>query len=604
MQIASLRIENFRGIQQGTINFSRHTVLVGPNNSGKSTIIEALALLFGRERMVRSLTEHDFYGSSPQPADRIRLIATVVGFDGDDPTQHLEWFRDGRGIVKWWDPVEKAVRPLRDQQGWSLACQIAFSARFSREDLEVETKRYFYDDDGVGDVFAGDEVATSIPAQIIRSMGFFLVPASRTWDRTISFGSELFRKVVAAAAGQPYASVLAERDRLRQPLNKLEDDEHLAPIVTSLNDELRGFFRTAPSVHLRVTTTDSDGLLEAVAPHYAHEGAALAIPARRHGSGLLSLQHLLLLLQFGRLRDESGEGFWMALEEPELHVPPPLQRRLVHRVQALSTQTIVTTHSPTVAALADPQGVLMVRAEGGMLTSQPLLASVLAADTPNSVRKLFQVNRVETIAALMHDFVLVPEGRTDFEWLGLLVRAVDLHQGWTAEQTSWFDAFVGVVPTHDGAVVRSVAALAPLHRRVVALVDGDAEGMGYSNQLIAANTPNLAHILRWPGGQMLEDVIGWIVAADVTILAAMALPQPPANVAELVARLRSEDRPAGGMKKDTTSYEAIASAIGLSDACRARARTVLDALSDAVQGKANAHVVADANQPMVKVFAP
>jgi hypothetical protein len=60
MQIADLRIENFRGIRTGHIRFGAHTVFIGPNNCG-TTIIEAPALLFGRDRMVRSLTEHDFF---------------------------------------------------------------------------------------------------------------------------------------------------------------------------------------------------------------------------------------------------------------------------------------------------------------------------------------------------------------------------------------------------------------------------------------------------------------------------------------------------------------------------------------------------------------
>jgi hypothetical protein len=103
-----------------------------------------------------------------------------------------------------------------------------------------------------------------------------------------------------------------------------------------------------------------------------------------------------------------------------------------------------------VAALADPKGVAVLRNDGGVLTAIPLLTSTLPADTPNSVRKLFQVNRVETIAAVMHEFVMVPEGRTDYEWLGLLGRAVDLHQSWAAADECRFDAFVGVIPTHDG----------------------------------------------------------------------------------------------------------------------------------------------------------
>ncbi|WP_223251996.1 AAA family ATPase [Paracoccus mutanolyticus] len=63
-------------------------MLVGANNCGKTTVIEALALLFGRDRMIRQLTEHELHSSNPQPADRIRLIATVIGFHDDDPAQH------------------------------------------------------------------------------------------------------------------------------------------------------------------------------------------------------------------------------------------------------------------------------------------------------------------------------------------------------------------------------------------------------------------------------------------------------------------------------------------------------------------------------------
>jgi hypothetical protein len=595
MEIASLKIENFRGVQQGMIRFSPHTVLVGANNCGKTTVIEALALLFGRDRMVRQLTEHDFYGSNPQPADRIRLCATVIGFHDDDPAQHPDWFRDDRGIVKWWNAAPGTVHPARTDPAWKLACQIAFSARFHRPSLEVETLRYFHDDDSVGDVFDAETV-TPFPSRLIRELGFFFVPAARTWDRTVSFGSELFRRVVAAGDGQPSESVLAERDRLRAPEARLERDERLLPIVDRLNQELRGFFRTNPTLHLRVTPTDSDGLLESVVSHYAHSGAAVPLPAKRHGSGLLSLQHLLLLLQFGRLRVEADENFWMALEEPELHVPPQLQRRLVHRIQSISRQTLVSTHSPMVAALADPSGVAVLRNEGGVLTSVPLLQSTLPADTPNSVRKLFQVNRVETIAAVMHDFVLVPEGRTDYEWLGLLVRAVDLHQSWAAADECRFDAFFGVIPTHDGSVVRTAAAISTLHPRVVVLVDGDPDGVGYANALNAAGAPNSGIILRWGNGQMLEDVIGWIIDADAAAcLPTIAIDNPPVNVGDLVARLKDEVRATGGLKKDSSGYEAIASAIGANEACCARARTLLNAITEVAQGADNPLFVADQN---------
>jgi putative ATP-dependent endonuclease of the OLD family len=77
MHIARIKISGFRGVRSADITLGRHAVLVGPNNSGKTTIIEALALLFGRDRLVRRLTEHDFHGSAPDEAARILCIATV-----------------------------------------------------------------------------------------------------------------------------------------------------------------------------------------------------------------------------------------------------------------------------------------------------------------------------------------------------------------------------------------------------------------------------------------------------------------------------------------------------------------------------------------------
>lgn len=85
MHIVRLKISGFRGVCSADITLGRHAVQVGPNNSGKTTIIEALALLFGRVRLVRRLTEHDFHGSAPNEAARILCIATVTDFTPNDP---------------------------------------------------------------------------------------------------------------------------------------------------------------------------------------------------------------------------------------------------------------------------------------------------------------------------------------------------------------------------------------------------------------------------------------------------------------------------------------------------------------------------------------
>ena len=62
MQVSFLSIRNFRGVSQAEIHFSGHTLLIGGNNVGKSTVCEALDLVLGPDRLYRNppVEEFDF----------------------------------------------------------------------------------------------------------------------------------------------------------------------------------------------------------------------------------------------------------------------------------------------------------------------------------------------------------------------------------------------------------------------------------------------------------------------------------------------------------------------------------------------------------------
>ncbi len=256
MYVARLKISGFRGVQTADIALGQHTVLVGPNNSGKTTIIEALALLCGRDRLVRRLTEHDFYGSEPNEQSRILCIATVTGFTPNDPEYHPSWFSMERGVEKWLDPDTKILSASQDERHTDLAVQIGFAARFDLDELEVEAIRFFVDDeDTLGDPFAEDAHLHSVHAKALQELGFFLVPASRTWDRWISFSSELFRRVVATRGDMPAQSIRDERARLWNPPEgmRLEEQPGLTEIVGSINSELHALMASSPKLQLRLT---------------------------------------------------------------------------------------------------------------------------------------------------------------------------------------------------------------------------------------------------------------------------------------------------------------------------------------------------------------
>ena len=130
--------------------------------------------------------------------------------------------------------------------------------------------------------------------------------------------------------GIPAQTVLQERDRLRAPAEPLEQAAGLSPLVERMNKQLAELLPDGPRFQLRLTATDSESLLRALVPHYTvSEGVSL--PVGRHGMGLLSLQTFILLLELGRERVRMGKPFLFAMEEPELHIPPGMQRRLSRR---------------------------------------------------------------------------------------------------------------------------------------------------------------------------------------------------------------------------------------------------------------------------------
>ncbi|MFS9669294.1 ATP-dependent nuclease, partial [Klebsiella pneumoniae] len=66
MKVVQLSITNFRSIKSADLQFDGHTLLVGPNNVGKSTICEALDLVLGPDRVSRfpPVEEFDFHNAN------------------------------------------------------------------------------------------------------------------------------------------------------------------------------------------------------------------------------------------------------------------------------------------------------------------------------------------------------------------------------------------------------------------------------------------------------------------------------------------------------------------------------------------------------------
>jgi hypothetical protein len=505
----------------------------------------------------------------------------------NDPQHHSSWFSPERGVEKWFDPNAKTLSAAPDAQHTELAVQIGFAARFDLDELEAETIRFFVDDEAtLGDPFAEDAHLRTIHAKVLQELGFFLVPASRTWDRWISFSSELFRRVVATRGDMPAQAVRAERQRLWTPPEgtRLEDQPGLSEIVDAANDELRALMASAPRLQLRLTSTDSDSVLESVVPHFV-QGTGPTLPSQRQGTGLVSLQSLLLLMQFGKARAETGQSFVLAVEEPELHIQPSQQKRLVNRLNALCNQTIVTTHSPIVAAMFPAPDTLFIETRGGVLSAKPLMDPVPAQPTNHEQHLLFAW-RQKLVAALMHECVLIPEGVSDVAWLEALQTALELHQGWqdAGDGAPLLSTFVGVVPTIDAKIADTFAIVNAVHARPCILVDGDNDGRSYFDA-VKVSTPSPRCVVFWPQGWAMEHVVSWIAGADeAAMLAALgaSLGTTFADTQALIAHLLTQ-------KSYAPTHESTAVTLMGNAACRTRAAQLLNALCAVLRDPTNAN---------------
>jgi hypothetical protein len=79
LQISCLTIKNFRGIKNATIHSPQHAVLIGDNNTGKTTILEAIDLVLGPDRLNRTppIDEHDFYQGKYRAAPPLPPAPTI-----------------------------------------------------------------------------------------------------------------------------------------------------------------------------------------------------------------------------------------------------------------------------------------------------------------------------------------------------------------------------------------------------------------------------------------------------------------------------------------------------------------------------------------------
>ena len=341
MRITRIEIENFRSIRHLAVDLGETTVFVGPNNAGKTAILDALRIALTRRWGQRGtgFSEYDVHladdAADPKSSSGVRIELHIEELIPD------EW---GDALVA--DLGEIVQLDTNGRRSIALRTRCAWSEEVGAFEPSWE----FLDASRIP--LAGRSARRVNLERFWRYLPVFYLGALRDVGdefspRTSQFWSRLLKSLEIPAELETEALQILEN--LNQRL--LEADPRLGQIAETLSGATRIAARGRDgSLDLRMVPLKTWDLLSRAEIILRNEPALPWLPLRRQGQGIQSLSVIFLFQAFvDQMLDElygPGSEPVLALEEPETHLHPQAVRTLWSHINQLPGQKIIATHSP------------------------------------------------------------------------------------------------------------------------------------------------------------------------------------------------------------------------------------------------------------------
>lgn len=451
MKLTHLRIQNFRGLRDLSLELDEVTVLLGENNSGKTAVMEALRLCLTEVRSRRGTAFHayDFHlkdaAADPASAEPIRVSLTFAEHEAGAWSPRVLRELTGVGVLQL-APEGRAQVTVR------------VTARYEPGPKEPAQTWDFLDLSGEP-LPRAEPRALSVLQELV---SYFYLSALRDASKQFDARGRFWRPFLKSSTLNA-----TEKGALEAALKEVNDRivrSHAG--FDAARDKLSALQDVVPLSGGDVVAIDAipgrifDMLSRTVVSLGASTGAW--VPVDRHGEGTQSLAVLML---FGAFLDISGmESAIVALEEPEAHLHPTAIRSLWKLIEKLPGQKIISTHSGDLVSEVPVSHVRRFsRGPSGTVAHRMDVGS-LSSDQIEQFNLHVRAHRGELLFARCW---LLVEGDTESAILPELARLanLDLHR-----------AGVRVVTYRHADVGTYLCAANALGVRWCVLTDNDSQG--------------------------------------------------------------------------------------------------------------------------------
>lgn len=341
MQIKRVTISNFRSIKHVDVELGATTILIGPNNAGKTAILEAIRIALTRRWGQRGtgFTEYD-----------VHLCATRMDPKVGDPVT-IEVEMQESAANEWPEELHETLADIIQLNPLSGQASIIMrvSCAWDEGEQSYVPKWEFLNVDR--NPLAGKGARATNFQEFFSFLPVFYLDALRDAGDEFSARSQFWGRLLRTV--QIPEALEQKSVRIFNLLNAklLAADPKLGDLATSLSDISRVAATGTPGqADLRVLPLNTWDLLSKAEVIYQTDGAKPWLPLMRHGQGVQSLSVMFLFRSFVEMllaelyRPESTPV--LAMEEPETHLHPQASRSLFAHINALPGQKIASTHSP------------------------------------------------------------------------------------------------------------------------------------------------------------------------------------------------------------------------------------------------------------------